>query len=126
MQFGFNGDPEITRVWIGAAGRIPDDPWGVQPNTKGRVAFSDAGLNRRSTEVLIHLGDNSEAYADTHAPFGQVVSGMNVVEKLYSGYGDYPPSGKGPDRIRLLMEGNAYLSKELPRLDYIKTATLAQ
>jgi peptidyl-prolyl cis-trans isomerase A (cyclophilin A) len=58
------------------------------------------------------------------APFGQVVSGMNVVDQLYGGYGDGPPRGRGPDQARLQMEGNAYLTKDFPRMDYVKKATI--
>ena len=57
-------------------------------------------------------------------PFGRVTSGMNVLENLYTGYGDGPPNGKGPEQAKIQLEGNAYLAKSYPKLDYIKTATL--
>jgi peptidyl-prolyl cis-trans isomerase A (cyclophilin A) len=75
--------------------------------------------------VFINLVDN-DAFLDKQgfAPFGRVVDGMNVVDKLYSDYGEGAPSGKGPAQNRIQMEGNAYLTKEFPKLDYIQTATI--
>jgi peptidyl-prolyl cis-trans isomerase A (cyclophilin A) len=58
------------------------------------------------------------------APFGAVVSGMDVVDRLYSEYGEGAPRGNGPEQGRIQREGNAYLTKEFPKLDYIKKATI--
>ena len=60
------------------------------------------------------------------APFGEVVKGMDVVDQFYNGYGEGAPQGKGPQQGRIHAEGNAYLNKEFPKLDYIKTATIAK
>jgi peptidyl-prolyl cis-trans isomerase A (cyclophilin A) len=49
---------------------------------------------------------------------------MEVVDKIFTGYGDGPPRGKGPVQPRIQAEGNAYLNKEFPKLDYIKSATI--
>ena len=49
------------------------------------------------------------------APFGRVVSGMNVVDALNAEYGEGAPRGRGPDQSRLQNEGNAYLAKEFSR-----------
>ena len=46
------------------------------------------------------------------------------MKKLYSGYGEGAPRGRGPDQGRIQSEGAAYLSKEFPKLDLVKTATL--
>jgi peptidyl-prolyl cis-trans isomerase A (cyclophilin A) len=70
--------------------------------------------------------DNGALDAQSFAPFGRVVSGMKVVDKLYDGYGEGAPSGRGPDQSRTQMEGNAYLEKSFPKLDYIKTASIAE
>ena len=37
---------------------------------------------------------------------------MNVVDALYSGYGEGAPRGSGPEQGRIQQEGNAYLMKE--------------
>jgi peptidyl-prolyl cis-trans isomerase A (cyclophilin A) len=49
---------------------------------------------------------------------------MKVVDSLYNGYGEGAPRGSGPDQGRVQSEGNAYLNKDFPMLDYIKKATI--
>ena len=58
------------------------------------------------------------------APFGRVIIGMGVVDSLYGGYGDMPPRGRGPRQDLIRAEGNRYLKREFPRLDFIVQATL--
>ena len=60
------------------------------------------------------------------APFGEVVEGMEVVDSLYAGYGEEAPRGRGPAQGRALFEGNDYLKKAFPHLDYIKRAVLVE
>jgi peptidyl-prolyl cis-trans isomerase A (cyclophilin A) len=122
-QFGINGDPSLSAVWRGA--RIPDDPV-KQSNRKGYVTFATGGPGTRTTQLFINLVDNVRLDGSGFAPFGQVLSGMNVVEKLYGGYGEGAPSGKGPEQGRVQMEGNKYLEAQFPMLDYIKMATIVQ
>ena len=139
-NFGVHGDPEVAKAWLGK--NIPDDPprtlgpsagpdalnpkgRTAQSNKKGFLAFTQSGANRRSTQVIIHLDDNS-TFDSQMTPFGQILSGATVVTKLYAGYGESAPTGKGPMLTPLYADGNAYLEKDFPRLDYIKTATLAQ
>jgi len=121
VQFGINADPKISGVWREA--RIKDDPV-RQSNKRGMITFATAGPNTRTTQVFINFGDNAPLDRQGFAPFGQVVSGMNVVDALYSGYGEGAPSGLGPEQGRIQMEGNAYLMKEFGKLDYIKKATI--
>jgi peptidyl-prolyl cis-trans isomerase A (cyclophilin A) len=78
----------------------------------------------RTTQVFINFQDNSSLDGQGFAPFGEVVSGMAVVDKIYSGYGEGAPRGKGPEQGRIQTEGNAYLTKNFPNLDYIKKATI--
>lgn len=122
-QFGINGDPSISAVWRGA--RIPDDPV-KQSNRKGYITFATGGPGTRTTQLFINLVDNVRLDGSGFAPFGQVASGMNVVEKLYGGYGEGAPGGKGPEQGRVQMEGNKYLEAQFPMLDYIKMATIVQ
>jgi peptidyl-prolyl cis-trans isomerase A (cyclophilin A) len=49
---------------------------------------------------------------------------MEVVDKLNAEYGEGAPRGRGPDQGRLQQEGNAYLQKDYPRMDFIKKATI--
>jgi peptidyl-prolyl cis-trans isomerase A (cyclophilin A) len=121
VQFGLNGDPSVSAQWRQA--RIRDDQV-KQSNTRGMVTFATAGPNTRTTQVFINFGDNNRLDGMGFAPFGQVVSGMNVVDALYSGYGEGAPGGSGPEQGRIQQEGNAYLTKDFAKLDYIKKATI--
>jgi len=121
VQFGINGDPKVSAVWREA--RIQDDPVRVS-NKRTFITFATAGPNTRTTQVFINFGDNHNLDSQGFAPFGQVVAGMDVVDKLYNGYGEGAPRGHGPDQSRLQAEGNAYLASGFANLDYIKKATI--
>ena len=120
-QVGMNGNPAIQSVWD--ASRLKDDPV-TQSNKRGFVSFATAGPNTRTTQFFINFKDNSSLDKMGFAPFGEVSEGMDVVDKLYSGYGEGAPRGRGPDQSKVRAEGNAYLSKDFPKLDYIKKATI--
>ena len=122
-QFGIHGTPAVMSAWRSA--QIKDDPV-KQSNTRGFVVFATAGPNTRTTQLFINFKDNSSLDKQGFAPFGEVTKGMDVVDKIYDGYGEGAPRGKGPEQGRLQSEGNAYLAKDFPKLDYIKTATIAQ
>jgi peptidyl-prolyl cis-trans isomerase A (cyclophilin A) len=122
VQFGINGDPKLNRVWRSST--IKDDPV-KQSNMRGYITFATSGLNSRTTQVFINFSDRNAALdKDGFAPFGKVSKGMDVVDSLYNGYGEGAPSGAGPDQNRTQAEGNAYLEKSFPKLDYIKSATI--
>jgi peptidyl-prolyl cis-trans isomerase A (cyclophilin A) len=118
--WGLHGDPAVAKTWLSA--RIPDDPTHKHSNTKGTVALLVA--NKRTTQTFVNLVDNSGSMDIQIAPFGEVVSGMDVVEKLYAGYGEAKPQGKGPEMNPFYEEGNVYLEREFPKLDYIKKAAI--
>ena len=120
-QIGMHGDPAVQRAWTSA--RLQDDPV-KESNKRGYVTFAHAGPNSRTTQFFINFKDNSTLDKSGFAPFGEVTSGMDVVDKLYSGYGEGGPRGKGPEQGKLQTEGNAYLQKEFPKLDSIKKATI--
>lgn len=117
-QFGLSGDPKRQGEY--AAANLLDEP-AKQSNRRGFVSFAkESAPNTRYTMVFINYKDNSYLDADGFAPFGQIVSGMDVVDKLYSGYGRQ----NIPDQRRIKSEGNAYLKAEYPLLDFIKTARI--
>ena len=117
-QFGLNGDPKIQGEY--ALANLLDEP-PKQSNLRGFVSFAkESSPNTRYTMVFVNYKDNSYLDADGFAPFGQVVTGMEIVEKLYSGYGRQ----NVPDQRRIKSEGNAYLTAEHPKLDFIKTARI--
>jgi peptidyl-prolyl cis-trans isomerase A (cyclophilin A) len=121
-QIGMNGNPAVQSAWTSA--RLQDDPV-KQSNKKGFVTFAHAGPNTRTTQFFINYGDNGGSLdKQGFPPFGQVVTGMDLVEKLYSGYGDGPPRGRGPSQGQITAEGNAYLMKDFPKLDFVKKATI--
>lgn len=122
VQFGIHGEGKVNGVWKKA--KIKDDPV-TQSNTPGYITFATSGKDSRTVQVFLNLGNNKNLDNSGFAPFGKVIQGMDVVKKLYTGYGEGAPRGKGPSQGRLQGEGNAYLRKEFPELDYIKTATLA-
>lgn len=118
VQFGIHGDPSIARVWSEA--NIPDDPV-KQSNRRGYVTYAKtARPNTRSTQLFINLSDNSRLDEQGFSPIGKVIEGMEVVDKLYSGYGEKITGLQG----RIVQEGNAFLEKEYPQLDGIKRATI--
>jgi peptidyl-prolyl cis-trans isomerase A (cyclophilin A) len=121
VQFGINGDPKNSAAWRTAT--IKDDPV-KQSNTRGYITFATSGPDSRTSQVFINFADNAGLDGQGFSPFGQVTSGMNVVDALYSGYGEGAPRGRGPDQGRIQREGNAYLTKEFPSLDYVKKATI--
>ena len=125
VQFGISGDPALNTVWREA--RIPRDPV-KQSNTRGFLTYAmqggPSGPDTRTVQVFINFGDNSQLDGQGFAAFGKVSKGMDVVDKIYSGYGEGAPSGAGPEQGRAQSEGNAYLMKDFPKLDYIKKATI--
>jgi peptidyl-prolyl cis-trans isomerase A (cyclophilin A) len=117
-QFGIHGDPKVQERWREAT--IADEP-ATQSNRRGYITFAKSAMpNSRTTQVFINFKDNSVLDPQGFAPFGQVVSGMEVVDKINGEYGEQPIQGL------IQGSGNAYLDKEFPRLTVIKSATIAR
>ncbi len=115
VQFGISGDPQQNAIW--RAARIQDDK-PKQSNAREYITFATAGPNTRTTQLFINFGDNSFLDNQGFTPFGKVEEGMSVVESITGKYGEQPDQG------RIQKEGNAYLEKTFPEMDYIKTATI--
>jgi peptidyl-prolyl cis-trans isomerase A (cyclophilin A) len=117
-QFGIHGDPKIAAVWREA--NIKDDPV-TQRNRRGTLVFATRGPNTRTTQLFINFKDNSASLdPQGFAAFGQVSSGMEVVDKINAEY------GQRADQGRIQAEGNAYLTKEFPKMDFIKKASIVK
>lgn len=117
VQFGLSALPAVNAAWEPA--KITDDPV-TDSNVKGTVCFATAGPNTRTTQLFVNLGDNVRLDAMGFAPFGKVIEGMDVVEKIYPGY------GQTPDQARITKEGAAYLKAQFPELDTITKAAIVQ
>jgi len=124
VQFGINSDPALNSKWSEA--RIPDDPAAGQSNKRGYLSFATSGPDTRTTQVFINYGDNGRLDGMGFTPVAQVVSGMDVLDNLYKGYGEGAPRGAGPDQERLQKEGKAYWQASFPKLDSVKSAQVVQ
>lgn len=122
-QFGINGNPTVQKKWRDRP--IPDDRV-TQSNRRGFLSFATSGPNTRTSQMFINFGNNANLDPMGFSPFGKVIEGMEVVDKLYSGYGEGFPQGNGPNQGRIQEEGNAYLKKDFSKLDYIKKATIIE
>ena len=121
-QFGMNGDPKVNQSWANAP--IPDDPV-KQSNERGMLTYAATQMpNSRSTQLFFNLKNNSMLDGMGFAPIGRVTQGMDVVDGFFSGYGDAPPNGEGPDQGKIASQGNDYLQQQFPRLDFVKKATI--
>ena len=118
VQWGLHRDPEVNTAWRNAV--IPDDPAGKHTNARGTITFATAGPNSRTTQLFINFSDNARLDRMGFAPLGKVVGGMEVVDALNAEYREQPNQG------RIMAEGNAYLQREFPRLDFIQKATIGE
>jgi peptidyl-prolyl cis-trans isomerase A (cyclophilin A) len=116
-QFGVHRDFNVHDQW--RTFFIVDDP-PREKNVRGTLAFAQSGRNTRATEIFINLADNPMLDEQKFVPFAKVVSGMEVVDRLFSGYGEMRPAGKEIDAGRVEEEANEYLIPRFPKLDYIK------
>jgi peptidyl-prolyl cis-trans isomerase A (cyclophilin A) len=115
VQFGLSANPAVNKAWSGAS--IKDDAV-TQSNRPGYLSFASAGPNTRTTQLFVDLGDNARLDGMGFSPFGKVISGMNVVGKIYSGYGE------SPDQTAIVAQGKGYLDKNFPKLDRIVSAKI--
>jgi peptidyl-prolyl cis-trans isomerase A (cyclophilin A) len=115
VQFGIPARPDVAAVWERA--RLIDDRV-LQSNKRGTITFATAGPNTRTTQLFINFGNNTFLDGQGFAPFGEVVEGMDVVDKTFSGYGETPNQGL------IQSQGKAYLDKNFPNLDRILSTTV--
>jgi len=126
-QWGINGDPAVNAAWKDQ--QIADDP-PRSHNVRGTYAFSQlppgpGHANTRNTQIYINLRDNLRNDAEPFTVLGTVIEGMDVLDSLYSGYGEKSGGGvrqgkQGP----LEAGGNAYMDREYPKLDRILKVTV--
>jgi len=116
-QFGIHGNPSVQEFWDGNV--IKDDEV-RKTNTRGTISFATSGKDTRGTQLFINTGEeNMFLDAEGFAPIAEVIDGMDVVDRLYSGYGEPKPDGDGPVQWEIEEKGNDYLKKNYPKLSYI-------
>lgn len=123
-QCGIPADPKVAAKWKNAT--IKDDA--VQKsNKRGFVTFAKSPFpNSRSTQFFINYADrNAQLDSQGFAPFGKVIEGMEIVDKLYGEYGKKREEEQ-PDQMLIQSQGNAYLEAKFPKLDTIKKATILE
>jgi peptidyl-prolyl cis-trans isomerase A (cyclophilin A) len=112
-QFGANDDPTRNKTWEEKP--LPDDS-AREKNRRGTVSFASLGPGSRTHQLFVNLKDNRNLDAQGFAPIGRVVDGMSVIDSLYDGYGE------DPKYHLIAIQGNKYLARMFPKLDYIETA----
>ena len=115
VQFGINGNPAVQAKWRKKV--LKDDPV-KKSNMPGYITYAMAGPNTRTTQLFISTGKNNFLDRQRFAPFGKVIKGMDVVTEIESKYREKPGQGA------IQQQGNKYLNKNFPDLDYIKKATI--
>jgi cyclophilin family peptidyl-prolyl cis-trans isomerase len=122
-QFGLHGDPAVNAAWKDRY--LADDP-PRSHNVRGTFAFAFKAMpNTRNTQIYINLADNTRNDAEPFTVLGTVVEGMDVVDDLYSGYGENSGSGVRQGRQGPLESGgNAFMDREYPLLDHIRRVTV--
>ncbi len=122
-QFGLHGSPFVALAW---AKQPIEDDLPARSNLRGTMSFAMSGPNSRTTQVFINFADNTELDGQGFAPVGQVVEGMDVVDRIYAGYGETVPQGRGPAPRFIIQGGTEWLQREYPQLDYVRWAAIVE
>lgn len=123
-QFGIHGDPETMKKWAARVIRDDEKKAGVS-NKRGMLTFAMAGPNTRTTQLFLNFRDNSFLDAQGFTPVGEVVKGMDIVDKIFK-VGEGAPGGPGPAQDKIHTGGNKYLDEKFPKLSYIKAARMIE
>jgi peptidyl-prolyl cis-trans isomerase A (cyclophilin A) len=114
-QFGANDDRKRNKKWEEQP-LAPDPP--TQKNLRGTISYAMLDPKSRTHQLFVNLKDNASLDTQGFAPIGRVVEGMTVVDSIYDEYGD------DPKYHLIATQGNKYLARMFPKLDYIRTARI--
>lgn len=122
VQFGIHNESSLNKEW--ANYKISDESV-IEKNVEGSISFARGGKESRTTQLFINLKSNSPRLdtLDYNGVKGfpvvaKVTQGMDVVKKFYDGYGGKPATKQN----EIQKDGNSYLKKNYPKLDYINKA----
>jgi homoserine O-acetyltransferase len=122
VQFGIPGDPRVTAEWKDR--QLHDDPV-RHANARGTIAYAMIGPNTRTHQFFISRVDNTRLDAQGFSPLGEVVDGMDAVDRIYSGYGETSGGGmRAGKQQEVLAQGNAWLDANFPKLDRLIRARI--
>ena len=129
FQFGIHGDPAVNAKWANAT--IPDDPANGKSNSLGTLSFAQTQLpNSRSVQIFVNLGQNSGLDSpqgktgSPFVPFAEIVSGSEVMRKIYTGDGENPRGENIQGNFKA--KGNAYIFERFKNIDKIRKVTIVQ
>ncbi len=119
VQWGIHGNPEVSKHWRNANLKVDKVK---ESNERGMLTYAMAGApTTRSTQMFINFKKNAMLDQKGFAPICKVIEGMEeTVDKFYAGYKGMPSREQG----QIQAEGNKFLRKRYPLMDYIKTAKL--
>ncbi len=121
-QFGVARDPAVESTWGSKTIRADSVR---DSNVRGTLTFAQFKPTDRSTMLFINMRDNLNLDTLHFAPIGHVVQGMEVVDSLFSNYGEIPMSDPPlGDPKKLFAETNKWLDQRFPKLDRIIKITI--
>eukprot|EP01043_Picozoa_sp_COSAG02_P003524 COSAG02_NODE_86_length_39084_cov_17.815724_24_plen_365_part_00 len=120
-QFGISGNRTMQHQWSSAT--IEDD---IPPSPavlfhEGTLSYAGSSADTRTTQLFFSLGDHSSLGRNPwETPIGHLSDqSLASLREVYSGYGDMPPWGSGPNPATLTTQGNAYLRRNFTHVDFI-------
>jgi peptidyl-prolyl cis-trans isomerase A (cyclophilin A) len=93
----------------------------LQSNRRGTVSYAMAGPNTRTTQLFVNLRDNHHLDKSGFAPFGEVVSGMDVLLSIFN---PTPNDAGGVSQAEYTDKGNSWILEQYPEIDLIENTAM--
>jgi len=113
VQWGINGNPATQKKW---SGKTLKDEKVIASNERGTVVFAMSGPNTRETQMYINTKNNKSLDKQGFTPIAEVIHGMDIVDRIYTGY------NSDPKQWKIEEVGNNYLNENFPKLSFIRDA----